>query len=401
MKKFTALLLLFAVLLTIPAFSASFSDIKGHWGESYIENLAMKGVISGMGDGKFKPDDFVTREQFLKMLMIVTADCANDRLNFENPPVLNLTVEKSAFSDVSTDRWSYYYIKEATEKVIWPAEFNYKFKPVKNITREEAAIWMARALGLGYGTCDFKDNDLIKRADRVGAAYEKGLITGFDDGTFRPTEGLTRAQAAVMLKRAEDYKLKSVLKTLPDEVKSIKKDLDKDGKEDKIKVYSDGERYVVTVNGLPALGGLSHAEEQKYYSIDLNKSDSYVELAVLESYYASGALAFYRYTGEHFYMMGYIESAGGISLKTDGSSVGEEWGAISVNKDGTITANVGEQFVHTMLVRKHFGINDKNRIVPLKSEFSTVGDHSKFVVVNPLTSRADEMGREGISLKKG
>ena len=47
-----------------------FPDTKGHWAEGYIDALAMEGVINGMPDGTFEPESYVTREQFLKMLLI-------------------------------------------------------------------------------------------------------------------------------------------------------------------------------------------------------------------------------------------------------------------------------------------------------------------------------------------
>ena len=401
MKRFLTLLLVLMLCFTGSSFAAIFPDTEGHWAESYIEVLAAEGVINGMGDGRFEPDSFVTREQFLKMLMIVTAECANERLAFEKPPKLNLIIEKSPFSDVDTARWSYYYISQAYGKIILCEEYGEFFEPVKDITREEAAVWMARALKLEDGTCNFTDNDLIGSPNLVGAAFENGLITGFPDGSFGPGQSLTRAQAAVMLQRVGKRKTELVSAEMTEELKSVEKDLDLDGTPDSIKVMTDGERYVVNVNGIGVIGGLSNAEESKFYLIDVDRSDSYQEFAVVENFYGSGALAVYRYTGDRLYMMGYIESVGGITLRTDSKPIGDDWGAVIVNTDGTITANIGEQFVHTMLLRKQFVINDKGRLVPAADEFYTMGTHSDFVVANTLAVLFEDENHPGINLEKG
>ena len=401
MKKIVAVLLVVMLLSGTNSFGAMFSDIEGHWGKEYIEALAMDGVISGMGDGNFAPDDYVTREQFLKMLMVVSSSNADERLSFETPPELNLIVEKSPFSDVSTDRWSYYYIKEAFGRILLAEEYGDRFEPVKDITREEAAVWIARALELSEGECAFTDNNLIGKPGLVGAVYSAGLITGFPDGSFAPGAGLTRAQAAVMLKRTRDYRAKAIYDALPDEIKAVSKDLNLDGAEDTISVKSDGEAYAIKVNDLYIVGGFSTAEESRYYLIDIDKTDSYAEFAVAESFYGSGALAIYRYTGSGLYMAGYITTVGTVSLRTDNTPIGDEWGAMCINSDGTITANVGEQFVHTILVRKQFALNDKNRLAPVSGEFYTIGNYSEFVVTRDLYSSGNNDSKPAITLKEG
>ncbi|MDO5477759.1 MAG: S-layer homology domain-containing protein [Clostridia bacterium] len=401
MKKILVLLTVFIMALSFVSHGALFSDTNGHWANEYIEFLAMEGVISGMGDGSFAPDEFVTREQFLKMLMIVTSGSANERIAYENPVNGEYVYEKSPFSDVATDRWSYFYIKEAFGNIVLAEEYGEKFEPVKDITREEAAVWIARALNLGEGACNFTDNHLIGKPNLVGAAYEKGLISGFPDGSFGPGQGLTRAQAAVMLKRAEDYNEKAIEAELTSEIVTFERDLFVDSVPETVKIVAEGERYMVKVNDVSALGGLCTVADSKFFLIDVDKNDSYMELAVVESYYASGALAIYRFTGKEVYLMGYIESVGGIALRTDSTPLGDEWGAIAVNSDGTLTGNIGEQFVHTMLVRKQYKLNDKNRLVPATNEYYTIGNHSNFVVNQLLVSDYEDAAHPGIVLKEG
>ena len=48
----------------------TFTDIKGHWGESYIEYCVNLGIVAGMGDGTFQPDATVTGSQAAKMMLV-------------------------------------------------------------------------------------------------------------------------------------------------------------------------------------------------------------------------------------------------------------------------------------------------------------------------------------------
>lgn len=401
MKKIAVLLFVFLFSFSFFSYGAMFSDVEGHWGKDYIEFLATEGVINGMGDGCFAPDDFVTREQFLKMLMIVTSDSANEKLAYETPEASGYIYEQSPFGDVDVSRWSFPYIKEAFGSIILGEEYGERFEPVKDITREEAAVWLARALNLPEGVANFTDNHLIGKPGLVGAAFENGLVTGFPDGSFGPGEGLTRAQAAVMLKRAEDLNEKLIIQTFETEVKSVEKDLNGDGTAEVIKVMAGEEGYAVKINESAVLGGICTVSDSKYYLIDVDKNDSFVEFAIAESYYGWGALAIYRYTGTEAYLMGYIESVGGISLRTDNTPIGDEWGAISANADGSLTGNVGEQFIHTMLLRKHYKLNDRNRLVPSAGEFYTMGSYSDFVVAQNLISDKEDEYHPAIELKAG
>lgn len=78
-----------------------------------------------------------------------------------------------------------------------------RFQPDDPITRAQFAAIAAKALELSGGTSAFKDvpaNYWSRNA--IAAASGAGLITGFPDGTFRPEQPLTRAQALVILAKA-------------------------------------------------------------------------------------------------------------------------------------------------------------------------------------------------------
>ncbi|MEQ8963923.1 MAG: S-layer homology domain-containing protein [Coleofasciculus sp. C2-GNP5-27] len=45
-----------------------FPDIQNHWARSFIEGLAQAGMISGFPDGRFRPNDPMSRAQFAALL---------------------------------------------------------------------------------------------------------------------------------------------------------------------------------------------------------------------------------------------------------------------------------------------------------------------------------------------
>lgn len=51
--------------------ASSFNDTKGHWAEGYIEYCRNMGMVSGMGDGTFQPDDPITGVQAAKMMLVI------------------------------------------------------------------------------------------------------------------------------------------------------------------------------------------------------------------------------------------------------------------------------------------------------------------------------------------
>ncbi|MNV83206.1 Endo-1,4-beta-xylanase A precursor [compost metagenome] len=55
--------------MSAPASAAQFSDLSNHWAADSIEQLSRAGIVSGMGGGKFAPDDTATRDQSVTIIM--------------------------------------------------------------------------------------------------------------------------------------------------------------------------------------------------------------------------------------------------------------------------------------------------------------------------------------------
>ncbi len=175
-----------------------FSDINEClWAKDSIESLFKKGVITGMGDGSFGARRNVSRADFIVMLM---------RLSKQNVPFTQ------NFSDVSSE--SYYYKEVGTAKAlgfVTGREDNI-FDPLSNITREDMATLVWRMLlkegrikeGTSFSLSEkFSDASQISEYARtaVSVMAEKKIISGYEDGNFRPKNFATRAECAVILDR--------------------------------------------------------------------------------------------------------------------------------------------------------------------------------------------------------
>lgn len=172
-------------------------DIEDNFAADVIYKLKDAGIISGYPDGTFRPNESVTKEEYLKLLLSALK-------------VPTSSVAKYSFSDVDTTRWSSGYLNSAITLNIITSEEGNKFHPGDPITREQMAVYTSRALRLSSSIKDitFKDASSITfHPELVAAAVSKSLIAGYEDGSFKPLKNLSRAEAAVMIERVINYKL--------------------------------------------------------------------------------------------------------------------------------------------------------------------------------------------------
>ena len=172
------------------AATVTFRDVAAtYWAATDIHTLAAAGVVAGFPDGTFRPDQPVTRAQFVTML---------DR-------VLGLAPAANAatpFSDVPAGAWYAPYISIAVRAAIVRGTSPTAFSPTSTLPRQQAAVLLARALKLTRTAPPaFTDADRIApwAAPAVAEAVAAGLMAGFPDGSFAPDAPLTRAQASRLL----------------------------------------------------------------------------------------------------------------------------------------------------------------------------------------------------------
>ncbi len=201
-KSITALVLSLAVTASaVPigsfADTNKFKDIKdSYWANDAINSLVNTGVFNGYPDGKFGPEDSMTREQFAVILYKA----------FELETTNGTTI---TFKDVEPNRWSYNYIEAAKPYLTgyFPPNGKPSFDPNGIATREDVAVALVSVLNLnklGEGNVsdlDFNDAEDVspKLRDEIALAVKYDLIKGFPDNTFRPDKPITRAQAASLI----------------------------------------------------------------------------------------------------------------------------------------------------------------------------------------------------------
>ena len=178
---------------TTGADKAKFSDIEGHWAQEYIKEASEKNLINGDGNGKFNPDNAVTRAELIAMLMRITDE---DETEYDG-----------SFSDVNKDDWFAPTIAKALKTGVISRDF--KFRPNDFVTREEMCKMVINIYTLlngeiePVGDLSFADRDSISlwAEEFVKKAVSAEIITGIDKYTFSPKGTATRAQAATVICR--------------------------------------------------------------------------------------------------------------------------------------------------------------------------------------------------------
>ncbi len=160
------------------------------WAVTHINKLTDIGVLSGDGTGVFRPNDPVTRAEFVKM--IVTA--------FSVP----MRDVKTSFSDVPEDAWFAPYIAAAADCGIVTGVTATEFDTDAMITRQDLTVLCSRAAAWAAMTLREESRlvprDLDQVADYAKSAvsefYAANIIGGDESGAFWPVRSATRAEAA-------------------------------------------------------------------------------------------------------------------------------------------------------------------------------------------------------------
>lgn len=176
-----------------PLTSRHFKDLNGYeWADSAIEELYQKGIISGRRGDIFAPADNVTREEFAKMAVLA--------LDLQNN---SGTVH---FDDVQDDAWYASYIFSLVNSGAANGIDDNLFGVGAPITRQDMSVIIYRGIKNKQQT-DAKANftDTEEAADYAREAIDymsfKNYINGYEDGSFKPANNITRAEAAVILYR--------------------------------------------------------------------------------------------------------------------------------------------------------------------------------------------------------
>ena len=190
-----------------------FTDIRGHWARDYVFRMAAQSVVRGYGSSRYSPEGSVSRQEALAMLVRIMGregEVQRRTAAGGTPP---------AGSGIF-DLWAREYIAMAQETGIVDIGEGGNWQ--QSATRQEVAVWFARALRLTpvYGAeqqylYNLRDWQGISVPNQplVEAILREDIMRGDDRGYFNPDSGLRRSEIAVMLDKVADrfYNLRGLV----------------------------------------------------------------------------------------------------------------------------------------------------------------------------------------------
>lgn len=204
-KRLLFFTVIFLVLSIQPGLAKTvYYDTYNHWAEEDI-NFASNTlkVFKGYGDLTFRPDNEITRAEFITILA---------RTAYKQNKMNEVYTSNMAYDDMSQEHWSYTYIismyehllknnKEYSFKNIFP---DTNFYPDKSITREEAVALIAvfSKEAIYDNPITFSDvSSNYKYYNELKRLFNAGIVSGYENNTFRGNVKITRAESAALIKR--------------------------------------------------------------------------------------------------------------------------------------------------------------------------------------------------------
>ena len=207
-------LLLVLPMLTVSAWAVSFSDMTNHWAREDVEYLANYGIVNGTSDTTFSPDRAMTACE--AVIFCSRATGVNDADKTKIAAAWRDTINDIMPADLSS--WAGTEMAVCLETgIISEAELRVLAQNnglIKTITRQDLAMYLVRAMqleslakSLSSYPMSFADASSISAARQpyVYILNSYGIVEGDQANRFLPDRSLTRAEMAVMLRRAIDF----------------------------------------------------------------------------------------------------------------------------------------------------------------------------------------------------
>lgn len=178
-----------------PAEVNPFNDVANtYWGKAAILDLYNKGIVKGQGNGYFRPENTITRAEFVQMVVMAFG--------------FGMNGEKANFADVADSDWFANAVQIAYSNGVVNGTSDTTFSPTSNITRQDMMTILynaakAKGINLTSGSTEFTDaSDISGYAqDAVAAMVGSNVVSGYIDGSVKPLNNASRAEAAAMLSR--------------------------------------------------------------------------------------------------------------------------------------------------------------------------------------------------------
>lgn len=178
-----------------------FNDVSSDfWANEAIEALYKKSIAEGKTNSMFYPNDNIKREEFVTLLVkAFKFDMVDNAFYFE---------------DVPEDAWYYDYVRSAYLGYVVNGISETMFGSGADITRQDLSVMIYNAaksaeiiLPETEEKVDFNDEtDIAEYAKPAVESLQKaGIISGYENNTFKPRGNATRAEAAMMIYRVMQY----------------------------------------------------------------------------------------------------------------------------------------------------------------------------------------------------
>lgn len=180
----------------------TFQDVTTHWSKLDVNDLASRLIIQGSSEDQFSPDRSITRAEFTTIMLRA--------LGLHSPK----DAQNISFSDISLADWYAQDVKTAVSYGLISGYDDGTFKPNGQITRAEAMVIIDRAMSivqlekvktsaaaielLSSFTDESTISDWARQA--VASAVKQAIVQGVDN-KLAPSDNITRAQTATMIRR--------------------------------------------------------------------------------------------------------------------------------------------------------------------------------------------------------
>lgn len=226
MKRFLSSLLVLSlwIALAIPALAAAptFTDVPTtHWAYSYIEEMAEKGIMDGVGNGRFAPTQELSTAEFATMIARAfwpnaLSEYTVDERFFENPsawwvPYVGLVDWKNgllntvAYSEMQnhpsnggTGLYVYQWGNYVTEPI---SRYDMASMIYNLMTAKQVSLPTASEQTAARSQINDWDHVPPLYQTAVSVSYAAGILNGKDGGLFAGSDTMTRAEAAAVISR--------------------------------------------------------------------------------------------------------------------------------------------------------------------------------------------------------
>lgn len=180
----------------LSALGSNYEDTEDHWAENYIAYMSQRGVVSGYDENDFRPDRNMTRAEFACMIA-----------KYLDINVYNYRGTELPYADTdSIPDWAMMQVQALYSLGIMQGKQDgdqVLFAPSSNIRRSEYSVATARLLPEGLYRAPLNAVDAEDVPSWASGSIEllltQGIANGYTDGSIRPSNNVTRAEAVKIL----------------------------------------------------------------------------------------------------------------------------------------------------------------------------------------------------------